>query len=202
MNNYSAEKWINRYRYRSDIGAYLTHLTKPNGNMTSVDVLIKILNEKKLIGSGKSGYVSGDEKAVCFQDTPLYGIAQNLQHEEQNRNEFGGKIRYKGVGLLVPKPYIFKLGGRPVIYETKELANKLFPDTKWRIVTMDFSDNKNIVDWSHEREWRIKGDFEFDISKVFVIVSDTAEYKKFIEKADQSILSAIRGIVTLEPVLS
>lgn len=201
---YTVEDWVNRYHSRTDIGAYLTHLTRRTSNMGAVDVLIKILIERNLLGSGNKGFIPGNEKAVCFQDTPLYGIAQNILHEEKIREELGGKLRYDAVGLMLPKPYLFRNGCRPVIYETKEIANELFSNVKWRIVTMDFPSTENIIDWSHEREWRIKGDFNFDISKAYVVLSNSDDYKEFIEKVDEidkNILSEIKGIIVLDPIL-
>lgn len=202
MNNYDGIKWLNRHKNRNDISAYLTHLTKPQKSLDEVEVLIKILKERKLLGSGKNGFIKGTDKAVCFQDAPVNGVGQNILHEENMRREFGGKVRYKGVGLMLPKPYVFKQGGRPVIYEDKEIATTLFADVNWRVVTMNFSDPEYIVDWSHEREWRIKGDFEFDLSKAYVVLSGGAEYKKFMRNVPEEILQEILGIVTLTPIIS
>lgn len=200
MNFYDMTKWLNRHKNRTDISAYLTHLTREQSNLEDVDVLIKILKERKLLGSGRNGFVKGT--AVCFQDAPLSGIAQNILHEENMRKDFGGKVRYRGVGLMLPKPYVFNQGGRPVIYEDKEIASELFSNVNWRVVTMNFNGPENIVDWSHEREWRIEGDFEFDLSKVYVIVSSDCEYKKFMERVPKGILQEIQGIVTLDAVIN
>ncbi|SPT99196.1 Uncharacterised protein [Lysinibacillus capsici] len=201
-NNYNATKWLKRHRNRNDISAYLTHLTKPQGDLNSVEVLIKILKERKLLGSGRSGFIKGSEKAVCFQDAPLNGIGQNVLHEERMRKEFGGKIRYQAIGLMFSKPYIFKNGGRPVIYEDKELASELFDEVSWRVVTMDFNDLHNIIDWSHEREWRMKGDFEFELSKVYVVLTNRNSYNYFIKKVPESILKEIKGIVTIDAIIT
>lgn len=58
-----------RIRSRSDISAFLTHLTRPTETRSSIEVLIEILSQKKLIlGSGREGYVIKD-KAVCLQDS-------------------------------------------------------------------------------------------------------------------------------------
>lgn len=202
MNNYDGIKWLNRHKSRNDISIYLTHLTKPQNNLDAVEVLIKILKERKLLGSGKNGFIIGTESAVCFQDAPVNGIARNILHEENMREEFGGRVRYQGVGLMLPKPYVFKQGGRPVIYEDKEIASKLFSNVNWRVVTMNFNDPDKIIDWSHEREWRIKGDFEFDLSKVYVVLSGGTTYKKFMENVPEEILQEILGIVTLDAIIA
>ena len=59
------DNWISAYKY-------LMAFTK--GNLKFADVNIK--------GSLKSGFIAGDSPAVCFQDAPLYGLTQNLIHEQ------------------------------------------------------------------------------------------------------------------------
>jgi hypothetical protein len=44
-----------------------------------LDVLFEILKDKTIKGSTNSGYISGSDPAVCFQDAPLNGIAQNIR---------------------------------------------------------------------------------------------------------------------------
>ncbi|MEQ6855345.1 DUF2971 domain-containing protein [Lysinibacillus capsici] len=202
MEKYNVVKWFDRHTSRSDINCYLTHLTKPNGELDSLNVLLKILKERTLIGSDHKGFISGEHSAVCFQDAPLYGIGQNILHEQKIRQENKSKIRYVAVGLMFSKPYIFNRGGRPVIYGTKEENERLFKNEKWRTVTLDFKEKDNIIDWSHEREWRIKGNLEFKLNEVFVVVPNSQSYKYFIDNAGEEILKEIRGIVTLEPVLT
>ncbi|MEK4451268.1 hypothetical protein [Paenibacillus sp. FSL L8-0506] len=104
--------WHNRIASRSDLTGRLTHLTRPLAtektsgksfeeiNLMAIDTLIKILSEKKLVGSSKDGYVVGDNAAVCFQDAPLYAIVQNVEHERTRRaSRPGERLRYCGVGL-------------------------------------------------------------------------------------------------------
>jgi hypothetical protein len=60
----------------------------------------------------------------------------------------------------------------------------LTPDEWWRIVNFDLSNDDNIVDWTHEREWRLTGDaFQFDISKATIILPNSRIYKHFIKNA-------------------
>lgn len=184
---------------------YLTHLTRPPGDgSTSVDILLKILSEGTLLGSSTdSGFIVGSNKAVCFQELPLTSLVENVYHEETNKNKLGGKTRYEAVGLAFHKPYAYRKGARPVIYERTSDAKRILSneDEYWRIVNFDLSDGENIIDWTHEREWRIKGDFEFELPRVTVILPTTKSYKRFIEKADKEILSEIAGIVCLSPIL-
>lgn len=131
------DAWIDRVKYRSDISMRLVHLTKEaaiNGvKYDSMDILMKILMDKRLIGSTtKTGYICGKRSAVCFQDAPLYSISQNVEFEKAKRKEGkDSKVRYRGYGLLFEKSYIYEMGGRPVIYEKTDEAKKWLPEDQW-----------------------------------------------------------------------
>lgn len=72
---------------------YLTHLTRPPGDgRTSIEIILKILSEQTIIGSSTdSGFIVGSNRAVCFQELPLYSLVENVYHEETNRDKLGGK---------------------------------------------------------------------------------------------------------------
>ncbi len=58
---------------RQDLSSSLVHLTRGatvDGNeLTPVDVLLKILRERTIVGSTTdSGFIRGSRRAVCFQD--------------------------------------------------------------------------------------------------------------------------------------
>lgn len=201
---YTSEQWIKRVSSRTDMTSYLTHLTRPNETLSSVEVLLKILQEQKIIGSStQSGFIVGKNRAVCFQDVPFNSLAQNVYLEEKNREQFGGKVRYEAVGLAFRKPYVFRLGARPVIYEQTLIAKDLLSseDEYWRIVNFNISDGNNIIDWTHEREWRMKGDLEFELHKATVILPSSRSYKNFMEKSSKELLDQIEGIVYMQPIL-
>lgn len=196
-------KWTKRIQYRTDLSGYVYHLTKAEISkgkeiLSALDRLLKIISERKINGSTtESGFITGNRKAVCFQDAPISGIVQNVLHEDSYRKELGGKIRYTNFGLAFPKPYIFRNGGRPVFYEDKEIAKKILPrDEWWRIVDYNLTDGKNIVDWTHEREWRMPtNEFNFDLSKATILVPSSARYRELIEKLPDSDLNDILGII-------
>lgn len=203
--DYRLEEWKKRIRSRSDMSGYLYHLTRKNDDLNTLEVLFKILNERKLNGSTtSSGFIIGPNKAVCFQDTTTYGLCQNTYHEQKLReNDKNLKVRYKSVGLAFRKAYVYKKGGRPVVYEKTEDAKKLLDkDEWWRIVNFDLSNSNQIIDWTHEREWRIKGDFEFDLNDTFVVLANHKTYKKFVSSVDKNILQNIGGIIVLDPILT
>lgn len=195
---YTYKQLTDRTASRLDMSLYLTHLTKGTDEMSSLDVMFKIIKEQRIKGSDGSGFVIGDNKAACFQDAPLSGISQNLIHEIRYRDQLGSKIRYEPCGISFTKRYVYRKGGRPCIYEDKETAkNILQPSEWWRIVNYNLSDSRNIVDWTHEREWRVKGDFSFDLKHATILVSHTEQYRDFINRVDKETINKIQGIVVL-----
>ncbi|WP_236560921.1 DUF2971 domain-containing protein [Pontibacillus sp. HMF3514] len=202
---YNRDEWSKRIRNRSDMSGYLIHLTKEYDGNTGMNNLIKILEDKTLYQSDpREGFIIGNQGAVCFQDVPVYGASQNSFYEQNLRElHTGMKVRYKPIGIAFRKEYVFNKGGRPVIYERKEKAKSFIPQEEWwRIVNFDLSNPDMIVDWTHEREWRHPGDFEFDLKEAFVLLTQHKTYGNFVNKVDQSIINGIGGITVLDPVLS
>lgn len=192
-----------RIATRNDMTLNIVHLTKSTETENLDDVLIKILKDKKLKGSTtKSGFIVGNRKAVCFQDTPLYSLTQNVYYEqkiiEENKDR---KQRYYGAGLMFKKQYIYRKGGRPVIYDKTEEAKLYLPPTEyWRIVNLDLLNKNSIVDWTHEREWRVPDDLEFELSEVKLILPRDEFLKKFsikCKKAGINIYDEVKSIICL-----
>ena len=199
-------EWRKRYKNRNDISSRLTHLTKGNTIEEAFSTLIKILEEKTIIGSTtETGFIIGSRPAVCLQEAPLNAIAENLQYEKKLREETNCKVRYSAFGLRFNKAWIYKMGGRPVIYEEKELMKSILPeDEHWRIVNYDLSDRKRMIDWTHEREWRVPENIEFDYKNIEVLVASNKYYRKFIEYCIHNekldMLQEINGIVVLNTI--
>ena len=193
-------EWREKISNRSDLVARLSHLTgrKASNDDGAFEVLWKILTEKRLIASGAEGFINGDIKAVCFQEVPLQAMAENVLR---------GNTHYFGFGLRVNRGFFYRRGGRPVFYGEVDHLKKILPATEyWRIVSMNLNDPDRIIDWTHEREWRPPGDFEFDWSEIEVIVKDHIYFEKFInrcfEKNQTDILKGIHGIIALDSVIS
>lgn len=207
--SYNKDKWKARIAERSDMSTGLVHLTREkNSDVDVFDVLYQILKSKKIKGSTtSSGFICGNNPAACFQDVPLSSICQNVYFEQKRiADNKQNKLRYRAIGLLFPKDYVFKKGGRPVIYDkTEEAKNYLPPEKWWKIVNMDFSDKDNIVDWSHEREWRVKGDFQFELDKATILVISYSSIKPIVERIKKEdgidIREKIKGVVSLNNVL-
>ncbi len=201
---YTADNWKARIAQRNDLTTGLVHLTRDQGNTSALDVLLKILVERKLIGSEPTtGFIVGSNPAVCLQEAPIYSLAQNIYTEQEYRKENEkAKIRYLGFGLQFSKRFIYMKRGRPVIYDKTQDAKSYLPSSEWwRIVNFDLNDEKAIIDWSHEREWRVPGNLTFALSDVSVVLPNSGAYRKFVEKCEEKkelkILSSVNGIVQL-----
>ena len=197
---YTEQEWRNRIISRTDLCGQVTHLTKSNQvggtQLSAMDVLIKILRDRKVVGSTtSSGFIVGSRSAVCFQDAPIYSICQNIEFESKRHKEGSEKApKYEAFGIMFPKKYVYSKGGRPVIYENTLYAKNMLPkDSWWRIVNYDLSDSNNIIDWSHEREWRVPGDFDFEIEQA----RNPENFKEFMLEVEAEIVTHVRSVVTL-----
>lgn len=202
----NVKQWSERISRRSDFTCGLVHLTKPKNRISSINILVQILKDRTLKASS-DGYICGKNPVVCFQDVPLQSLSENIYYEQQLREEDKNKtIRYSPFGIRFSKPYIYRAGGRPVFYEDTEVAKNILPKEEyWRIVKLDLCNDDNFVDWTHERKWRIKGDFHFDLEQVEVLLSSQKSIARFIEICEEygltDIMKEIKGIVTLKSII-
>jgi hypothetical protein len=206
--SYTKKDWSRRIAERSDMCTGLVHLTRETESMNVVQVLLKILIDKKLIGSTTDrGFICGSTRAVCFQDAPLYSISQNVFFEQKMKEQDDSyKLRYKAFGVAFSKDYLFNKGARPVIYEKTDVAKSFLPEKDWwRIVRLDLSNEEAFVDWTHEREWRLPGDLEFDLSETTIVCINNNTLKSisaaFLSKTGKELRDEVKGIVTLHDVL-
>jgi hypothetical protein len=207
---YGEQDWIDRIKSRSDLSTQVTHLTKPGvidgREIDALDVLIKILRERKIIGSNTaSGFIVGTIPAVCFMEAPPYSLCENIDFEYELSKKHDRKPKYHGFGLMLPKTYVYRRGGRPVIYEETETAKQFLPATQWwRIVRFDLSDSDNMVDWTHEREWRIPNNFAFDIDQASVLVPNPPMFREFVKRSKQrgeDVSELVRCVIPLGSLL-
>ena len=204
---YKHDDWANRMMSRSDLCAQVTHFTRAasigGAKLSSVDVLIKILRERKIVGSNtESGFIVGNRRAVCFQEAPPYSLMQNIVYEEQLRKKMkSDRQRYSMMGIMFPKPYIFRKGGRPVIYDlTSDAKDYLKKKEWWRIINFSLSNVKAYIDWTHEREWRVPDDLDFDISKATTVVGTPQQFRQFEERSTvngEDVSKKVRAILPI-----
>ena len=186
----------------------LTHLARRTEGKSALEILYEIIDSKTIKGSTNTGFIIGKNSAVCFQEVPLYSIAENIQYVVDAQKEWPSqkRLRYEAYGLRFNKGQLFyKYKARPVLYGPKDEMTAMLPESEhWRIVTLDLSDHTRIVDWTHEREWRVKGDLSFDYSEVEVIVENPEAYHDFIahyQAVNPEVLQNIQGIIVLDSLL-
>jgi len=159
---------------RPDLSRFLVHLTKntkaKNGK-SAYRNLLSILRSGKINGSTSAkGFIKGKYSATCFMDIPLHCLKYVLDRD----NADPADPRYEACGVLVQKPYAYKMGCRPVLYlSNAELKKLSLPDDElWRVVRFEVKEN-SWISWLHEREWRCMGDFQLPAKPLAVVVRDT-----------------------------
>ncbi|MBB2949323.1 hypothetical protein [Sphingobacterium sp. JUb56] len=130
------------------------------------EVLLNIIKEGGLRGtfSFRNGKptIYGGSPAICFTEMPLLNLIEYVRSRKDDN-----KVTEYGFAIL--KNNAFSYGARPVIsglsnalsysnYERRILNPEILPiSEQYRYVALDLL-SKNKIDWTHEREWRIKVD--------------------------------------------
>ena len=202
-------EWFDRVQKRADIVTRLTHLTRATDSMDALEVLLKILEDKKLIGSTtESGYIVGKTPAVCLQETPLESLAEHILYENKSFHSINKcDVRYSGVGIRFNKVFVYKSGGRPVIYDKTDYLKSILPEEQyWRIVNFDLDNKEKFIDWTHEREWRVPYELVFDYDKIELIFPTDTIYRRFITYCEENdkmdMMKEIHGILILSSIVN
>lgn len=129
----------------------LTHFTRASKTASALDNLLAIIEQGAVRGARRM--IRGGRPVVSLFDAPFVELRELL--DRSNRR------RYEPFGLAINKSYAFKSGARPVIYLPWREAKELLPPAElWRVVTIEIGMEMNrtpVVDWTHEREWRVAG---------------------------------------------
>lgn len=140
---------------------------------TASSVLRKILIDGHLLGSSAWTY---GFNTVCFTEAPIqeFNSIFSLVEIAASREE---RPRYEPYGIAVRKDFLFEKGGRPVIYDHPDLLSKLPDDMKYRFVPYDPVAD---LDFTWEREWRIRTDrLKLDPKQTLVVVPTAEEAFEF-----------------------
>jgi hypothetical protein len=140
---------------RSDLSQWVVYFVRPAaylapnqiGNAT--DIFNNILTQSHIRAS-QSEHITKycPFGATCFYDAPPTAWPEIISTNPNARQP---------LGLIVQKTALWYLGGRPVIY-TEQVTPKYWPeDERYRIVHTDLLRQQQPIDWTHEREWRIRG---------------------------------------------
>lgn len=155
---------------RRDWSDLLFHFTKSTKKGHSAfDVLRTILAEERLAGG--TGFIKGNHKCVCFTESPIAELAGLFRLLKRY-----GDTRYEPYGIAIKKSALFKLGGRPVLYQPDNFAGYYSADVEHLHVKYDLESD---VDWTWEREWRIKAEaLSVKPDDVLVVVPTTKEARQ------------------------
>lgn len=170
---------------RPDFSNYLIHFTKgkapvskksdnpvcPFKELREQERMQSIL-KSKIIFASHMPWV-GKCSAVCFTEcvwSSLFAHAKN----------------YSSFGIGFTKEFIFKQGGNPVFYVRLSLFNEQMWNEEIKGFTTPFSPEygeekmdgrcKNPIDYTHEREWRILHNLEFEYADIAFIVLPSSKY--------------------------
>lgn len=176
---------------RPDISLFLAHFTSnkfPKGHKDADNPtnaykyfnaekrLINILKEKRIFASQMPWI--GKHNAVCFTECPWTSL---VTHTKQ----------YSSYGVGFTKDFIFNNGGGPVYYVRADVFNS----QKWDENVIPYVTpfwpsyaTKGIkplgetcfCDYTHEREWRITHDLNFEYEDIqFIVLPDYTAMAKF-----------------------
>lgn len=134
--------------YRKDLSSRLIHFTKNTEETDAFSNLKSILYSGIIYGT--STLIKGGYNCVCFSETPINCISNGLVNNDCYS-------KYSPFGIMVDKDWLFSLGGRHVIYETESEYSFLVEENRWRHMTYDLL-HIPPIDFTWEREWRIKTD--------------------------------------------
>ncbi len=158
---------------RRDISEYLVHFTKGDNDEEAFQCLCKIVKEKTILGT--SSKIKGAYECVCFSEAPLNSLEKGLVNPDSHS-------RYSPFGIIFKKSWIFKCGGRPVIYQSDAEFSDLPEKLKWRHVIYEPSRDFPI-DFTWEREWRIQsGSLHFDSENARIVCPDINWAMRMVEE--------------------
>lgn len=180
---------------RPDISDYLVHFTKSGKSCSSrrfkhktdeidklsaYDRLVSILNSKTIIATPIPWV---DVESVCFTECPWMSL---LEHAK----------KYSPYGIGFSKSFIFACDGNPVFY----CRDSLFSATQWTDDIKHYltrfnpsynpeqKQNSTVLDYSHEREWRVPHDLSFEYNQIeFVVLNTYEDMAKFPKELKDAI---------------
>ncbi|MEW8192094.1 MAG: hypothetical protein AB2793_00170 [Candidatus Thiodiazotropha sp.] len=139
---------------RDDVSQWLLHLCKPapaTGQVT-FEVLKQILLQG-YIQASTTGHITKFDPAgvVSFYDVPPQNWRELVDTNPNGR---------EGYGIVFGKNMLWYFGARPAIYTDK--PNDNWPQNeRYRLINTDINKQPTPIDWTHEREWRVRGKFQF-----------------------------------------
>ena len=140
---------------REDLSQWLIHLSRggflENGMwLEPKAAMMNILHEGRIRASQREEIRKYDPRgAACLYDVPPSTWRTVVATNPSGR---------RGYGLIVSKSIFWYLGGRPAIYDHDPGSQGWPENQRYRLIWTDLNRQPAPVDWTHEREWRIRGD--------------------------------------------
>lgn len=160
---------------RADISDKLIHFTSGESYEDAYRNLCTIFSSGRLLGSRKK--IKGGYSCVCFTEAPLQSLVSGLVNPS-------AYSKYSPFGIIVEKVWLYKLGGRPVIYQSDEEFSSLPESLRWRHVRYE-PHSIPPIDFTWEREWRIQVEELEIISKTAgLVVPDRNWANQLLEDHD------------------
>lgn len=156
--------------HRVDLSNKLTHLIHADSDHEAIETLYRIACDGHLEGTTRG--VIGKNQVVCFSEAPEGEFIKEKNH-------------FKPFGISIDKAYFFSSGGRPVIYQPKEEHAFIAPELHWKLVTYNptSSTEHRWIDWSWQREWRIRTDrFLLPVEQTTFLVPSEVDREILIDK--------------------
>ena len=166
---------------RADVSDNLIHFTKGSSAVDAFGRLRQIMSERRLLAGDYM--IRGGYRCVCFTEAPLTAIAESFFDDFPS-------FRYAPFGLMFHKSLVFAAGGRPVIYQPESEFLALPEEIRWRHVRYEPS-IENSIDFTWEREWRIRcEEFCFRTSDAVIVVptGEWIDYLLEIHRHEQDII--------------
>jgi len=139
---------------RSDLSQWVVHFVRSSSPITpnrlgdAGEALDSIFNESFIRPSHKYVARYCADGAACFYDAPPRVWPEIVETNPSGRQP---------IGIIFRKTELWQLGGRPVIY-TEKNDPVFWPESEqYRIVHTKLSPLPELLDWTHEREWRVRG---------------------------------------------
>ncbi|MHC5215169.1 hypothetical protein ACYSNR_00770 [Enterococcus sp. LJL128] len=201
---------------RTDISKFLTHLTRDTKNGNAKENLISILKDKKINSSKyccmfNKGLVDMSEQfqkdfsVTCFTETPLDRlkiVVKTLEHNDR---------RFEPYGLIFLKDVCCLKSGygvNPVIYVRKQNTNltssfwdqfknwKAKPEENKSFPTFGCLVNhvSSANDFQWQREWRMKGDYNFDYRQIVAVIAPEREHDEIREACEFKMINKLTFI--------
>ena len=144
------------------------HPLKTFEQVSARDRLENILKTQILYGSPMP-WIDGNPQATCFTECVWQGL---VRHTSQ----------FSCYGLVFNKRTIFEKGGGPALYVRGDHMNSIASNlaVEQRVFVTPF-DPEGVMkpgvrlDFLHEREWRLPGDFKFEYSELEYVIVDSIQ---------------------------